>query len=108
MSKVQVVEAASADEVAAVLDLPEQIQLSLGEIVGDAREGLLALSVRVGLAVLQETMEWEVDRVVGPKGRHDRERVAKRHGRTRGEVTLGGRRVPVSRPRVRSADDTRE
>jgi putative transposase len=107
MSKLQVVEAVTAEGVSRV-DLPEQIQLSLGEIVGDAREGLLALSVRVGLAVLQETMEWEVDRVVGPKGRHDRERVAKRHGRTRGEVTLGGRRVPVSRPRVRSADDTRE
>jgi putative transposase len=108
MSKLQVVEAASAEEAAAALDLPEQIQLSLGEIVGDVREGLLALSVRVGLAVLAETMEWEVDRVVGPKGRHDEGRVAKRHGHTRGEVTLGGRRVSVSRPRVRSADGREE
>jgi putative transposase len=108
MSKLQVVEAASAVERAGALDLPERIQLSLGEIVGDARDGLLALSVRVGLAVLGETMEWEVDRVVGPKGRHDEGRVAKRHGHTRGEVTLGGRRVPVRRPRVRSVDDTRE
>jgi transposase-like protein len=108
MSKLQVVEAASAEEAAAGLHLPEQIQLSLGGIAGDAREGLLALSVRVGLAVLQETMDWEVDRVVGPKGRHDKGRVAKRHGHTRGEVTLGGRRVPVRRPRVRSADDARE
>ena len=72
MSKLQVVEAASAEEAAALLGLPEQIQLSLGEIVGDVREGLLALSVRVGLAVLQETMECEVDRVVGPKGRRPR------------------------------------
>ena len=108
MSKLQVVEAASAEEAAALLGLPEQIQLSLGEIVGDVREGLLALSVRVGLAVLQETMECEVDRVVGPKGRHDVGRVAKRHGHTRGEVTLGGRRVSVSRPRVRSADGREE
>jgi putative transposase len=107
MSKLHVVEAASS-EGASGLGLPERVELSLGEIVGDAREGLLALSVRVGLAVLQETMEWEVDRVVGPKGRHDRDRVAKRHGHTRGEVTLGGRRVSVSRPRVRSADDSRE
>ena len=53
-------------------------------------------------------MEWEVERVVGPKGRHDRERTAKRHGHTPGEVTLGGRRVPISRPRVRTADDTEE
>jgi putative transposase len=107
MSKLQVVGAASAEAVQG-LDLPEQIELSLGEIAGGAREGLLALSVRVGLAVLQETMEWEVDRVVGPKGRHDRGRAAKRHGHARGEVTLGGRRVPVSRPRVRSVDDRHE
>jgi putative transposase len=108
MSKLQVAEAASAVERAAALDLPERIQLSLGEIAGDAREGLLAMAVRVGLAVLQATMEWEVDRVVGAKGRHDSGRVAKRHGHTQGEVTLGGRRVPVSRPRVRSVDDRRE
>ena len=31
-----------------------------------------------------------------PKGRHDADRTAKRHGHTGGEVTLGGRRVPVS------------
>jgi len=57
MSKLQVVEAASGDGAAARLDLPDRIELSLGEIAGDAREGLLALSVRVGLAVLRETME---------------------------------------------------
>ena len=45
-----------------------------------------------------------VDEVVGPTGRHDRERSAVRHGHEAGEVTLGGRRVPVERPRVRSAD----
>jgi putative transposase len=31
-----------------------------------------------------------------------------RHGHMPGEVTLGGRRVPVSRPRVRTADDRAE
>jgi putative transposase len=108
MSKLQAVEAVSAEGAVVAMDLPERIELPLGEIVADAREGLLALSVRIGLAVLQETMEWEVDRVVGPKGRHDRDRVAKRHGHTRGEVTLGGRRVPVRRPRVRSVDDRHE
>ena len=67
MSKLSVGEAASSEEVSG-LDLPEQIQLPLAGIAGDAKEGLLALAVRVGLAVLQETVECEVDRVVGPKG----------------------------------------
>ena len=31
-----------------------------------------------------------------------------RHGHDGGEVTLGGRRVPVSRPRARSVDSARE
>jgi hypothetical protein len=31
-----------------------------------------------------------------------------RHGHDVGEVTLGGRRVPVSRPRARSADGVQE
>jgi hypothetical protein len=33
----------------------------LGELVGAAREGLLALSVGVGLGVVHELMELEVD-----------------------------------------------
>jgi putative transposase len=45
---------------------------------------------------------------VGPKGKHNPARVAVRHGHEDGSVTLGGRRVPVSRPRIRSADDERE
>jgi transposase-like protein len=45
---------------------------------------------------------------VGPKGRHDPDRVAVRHGHEAGEVTLGGRRVPVSRPRARSVDGASE
>ena len=88
--------------------LPARVQEALGELVGVAREGLMALSVGVGLSVLAELMEEEVTEVVGPKGRHDPERVAVRHGHEPGEVTLGGRRVPVERPRMRSADGAKE
>ena len=83
--------------------LPARVQEALGQLVGAAREGLLALSVGVGLGVLAELMEEEVDEVVGPKGRHDPDRLAVRHGHESGEVTLGGRRLGVERPRVRSA-----
>ena len=88
--------------------LPARIQEALGELVGAAREGLLALSVGVGLGVVQELMEFEVDEVVGPKGKHDPDRVAVRHGHENGSMTLGGRRVPVRRPRMRTADDEQE
>ncbi len=88
--------------------LPERVQEALGELAGAAREGLLALSVAVGLGVLTELMAEEVEDVVGPKGRHDVDRAAVRHGHEAGQVTLGGRRVPVQRPRVRATDGSGE
>src|SRR5437764_3354062 len=88
--------------------LPERVQEALGQLVGAAKEGLLSLSVAVGLGVLSSMMEEEVDDVVGPKGKWNRERTAVRHGHQDGEVTLGGRRVEVRRPRMRSADSEHE
>jgi transposase-like protein len=93
---------------AAESSLPAQVQEALGELVGAAREGLLALSVGVGLSVVHELMELEVDEVVGPKGKHNRDRVAVRHGHEDGSMTLGGRRVQVRRARMRTADDEHE
>jgi putative transposase len=88
--------------------LPAEIAEALGELVGAARDGLLALSVGVGLRVVHELMEAEVTEIVGPKGKHDPDRTATRHGHEDGSMTLGGRRVPVSRPRIRTADDEHE
>jgi putative transposase len=88
--------------------LPESVQEALGELLGAAKEGLLALSVEVGLGVLHELLEMEVGEVVGPKGKWDRDRTAVRHGHEDGEVTLGARRVAVKRPRVRTADGESE
>ncbi len=64
----------------------------------------MALSVGVGLGVLAGLMEEEVDDVVVAKGKWNPGRAFVRHGREAGEVTLGGRRLPVERPRVRTAD----
>lgn len=50
------------------------------EIVQDAQAGLLALSVRVGLQTLQYLMATEVEGLVGPKGQHNPDRTAVRHG----------------------------
>jgi putative transposase len=90
------------------LVLPERVTVALAELAGTAREGLLALAVGTGLGVLGSLLEADVDRLVGPKGRHQPDRVAVRHGTQPGQVTLGGRRVLVDRPRVRRADGTAE
>jgi len=84
--------------------MPEQVTIALRELAGAAKEGLLAFSVGIGLAVLDELFEAEVGRLAGPKGKHDPDRRAYRHGHEPRQVTLGGRRVPVYKPRVRSVD----
>jgi len=88
--------------------LPPRVQEVLGELVGAAKEGLLALSVGVGLGVLSEMMEAELEEVVGAKHATVKERTAVRHGHEDGQVTLGGRRVAVRRPRARTVDGERE
>jgi putative transposase len=85
-------------------DLAEEIRLAMTDIAGAAREGLLAMSVAAGLAVMAAMFEAEIAEVAGPRGMHDPQRAAVRHGTGRGSVTLGGRRVPVTRPRARTLD----
>jgi putative transposase len=88
--------------------IPERVSVAMAEIAENMQEGLLALAVGAGLQVMQALMEADVTELAGPKGRHDGARSAVRHGRERGSVTLGGRRVPVTRPRVRAADGSGE
>jgi putative transposase len=105
MKNVSVVQDRGIDESRiSEIALPPSVQAALGELALAAKDGLLALSVGVGLGVLHELMEVEVEDVVGVKGRHDPDRVAVRHGHEAGAVTLGGRRVAVNRPRVRAVD----
>ncbi len=86
------------------LAVPEQVNVMMEEIAADMREGLLALAVGAGLQVMQSLMEADVAAACGPKGKHDPDRTATRHGTERGSVTLGGRRVRITRPRVRAID----
>ena len=84
------------------LAVPDGVTISMGEIAEDMREGLLALAVGAGLQVMAALMEADVAAVCGPRGKHDPGRTVVRHGRERGSVTLGGRRVGVERPRMRA------
>jgi transposase-like protein len=84
--------------------MPPEVLVSLAEIGESAKEGLLAMAVGAGLQVMLAMMTAEVEVLVGPKGKHQSGRSAVRHGSQDGSVTLGGRRVPVRRPRVRTAD----
>jgi len=103
--KLPVMPAATRDEEAArVAGLSVQPTLALAELEGAIKEGLMAFSCAAGMVVIAEMMEAEQTRIVGPKGKHDPDRVAERNGAAPGSVVLGGRTVPVSRPRAVRAD----
>ena len=88
--------------------LPEAVSIAMAELAGDVQEGLLAMAVGTGLQVMAALMNADVEASCGPKGKHDPGRSAVRHGTEAGSVTLGGRRVPVQRPRMRAADGSGE
>jgi putative transposase len=89
--------------------LPERLAGRVSEqlegFATQMRQGLLAASVAIGLGVMGELVDAEVTDLAGPKGKHDTDRTAYRHGSEDGTVTLGGRRIPVRRPRVRTVAD---
>ena len=92
----------------AELAVPERVSVVMADVADDMREGLLALAVGAGLQLMSALMEADVTALTGPRGRHDAERVAVRHGTGAGSVALGGRRVVVQRPRVRAVDGSGE
>lgn len=91
-----------AEELA--FNLPPQVTIALTQISGAVKKGLLSLCVGAGLAVVKEIMEVEVTELVGPRGKHDPKRAAYRHGEEDRQLTLGGRRVGIQKPRARTKD----
>lgn len=62
------------------------------------------LCIVAGQQVLGAMMEQDREDLCGPRSKRDPDRKAGRAGTTASEVTLGGRRIPIVRPRVRSQD----
>jgi putative transposase len=85
--------------------LAGRVDAHLATFVQRMREGLLAASTAVGLEIMTELMTAEVTDLAGLKSMHDPARTATRHGSDDGTVTLGGRRLPIRRPRVRTVGD---
>jgi putative transposase len=90
-----------------VLSLVEQVgQRVLPLVAGMAatKEGLLEWVHDFGLRALDELMQDDAARIAGEKGKHRGDRTHHHWGTTRSELTFGGRRISVERPRVRSKD----
>jgi transposase-like protein len=75
----------------------------LGAFVNIERS-FFELCIDTGQQVLQAMMEQDREDLCGPRWKQDPDRSAGRGGTTQSEITLGGRRIAIKRPRVRSKE----
>jgi putative transposase len=91
-----------------LVDLPKttavEIPLPLLGAIANIENSFFDLCIRAGRQVLGAMMEQDREEICGPRWKRDPDRSAGRTGTTQSEVTLGGRRIPIRRPRVRSQE----
>ena len=82
---------------------------ALAEVLAPLVAGMTATRARLlewvhalGVVALREVFAAEAEALAGPKGQHHAERTHHHWGTTATELTFGGRRIQVARPRVRS------
>lgn len=85
-------------------DIEVRLSLPVAGVLRDVQSAFFGLCVNAGKAVLSAMMEEDRVALCGPKGVPDSARSAYRGGHTQSWVTLGGRRIAISRPRVRAVD----
>ena len=81
---------------------PAVRSLPLVALLVDTKAELFELMVRSGLRVLDAMLEEDRTALCGPRYAHQPARAASRAGTAPSDVVLGGRKVAVSRPRVRA------
>lgn len=88
--------------------IPIQLTFPTAGIAELAEQSLGDLLRKVGRTFIETVMESEVAELVGARSKPQTERNAYRWGKEAGFCIIDGQRVPVDRPRVRSAQHNRE
>jgi len=81
-----------------------ELPVSLAEVIDGVSEEIERLAGAAGLLIMREVMEAEAASLAGPKGMHDPQREAFRWGHQGGYAVLGGTKVKLEHPRVRTRD----
>lgn len=79
--------------------------VEIARMLVDANYTLRRMVLNVGFEVLQRLLEEDREQLCGPRRKKQEERQAYRYGYDQGPVVLGGRKVSVPKPRVRSVDN---
>jgi transposase-like protein len=78
--------------------------LPIAEVLVSVQEGLRDLVIGTGLQVLEAMLEEDRKDLCGPARKKQADRQAYRHGFDKGQLVLGGRKISVRKPRVRSTE----
>lgn len=78
-----------------------ELPVSVAEVIDGVSEEIERLTGQAGLLIMRAVMDAEVESLAGPKGRHDPDRTAMRWTEQPGYVVLAGKKVKVTKPRVR-------
>lgn len=76
--------------------------LTLSDLQEVVKGRFTSFCTAVGIQALMTMMDQDVEAVAGPKGKHDPNRTAYRHGSQTTTIPMGTQRLAIERPRVRS------
>ena len=83
-------------------------RIQLGSVLVRAKQALREVMLSAGTDVLMAMLEADRAALCGPKHGQSEDRENYRHGHDMGPLVLGGRKVVVRKPRVRSIDGEKE
>jgi len=83
-------------------------QLLLSDLQETVKGRFASFCTAVGIQALTIMMNHDVEALAGPKGKHDPNRTAYRHGSQATTIPMGNQRLAMERPRVRSIETKQE
>lgn len=101
-TRTEIAKRKQAEEIAPEL---MRLLLPMTTAIAATKKGLMELVHRMGLAALDELLRDDAEKLAGRKGHREPGRTRNHWGTTPGELTFGGRRVQIARPRVRDRED---
>jgi len=78
-----------------------QLTLPIKELLAGVSGAIESLAGEAGLLIMKSLIDEEVEQLAGQRSKHDQGDKAVRWGTEESYVLLGGKKVPVRRPRVR-------
>lgn len=81
-----------------------QMVLPMSPLLSEVAGAIEQTAAQAGLLMMKALIDEEVERIAGVRYEHQADRQATRWGHDEGHVIFGGRKVAMSRPRIRSVE----